>query len=35
MKICNNSSKINDLTIFTKEIDYLNPETLRYNKHNE
>ena len=35
MKIWNNNSKINDLTIFTKEIDYLNPETLRYNIHNE
>ena len=34
MKIWNNNYKITDLTIFTKEIDYLEPNTIRYNKHN-
>ena len=34
MKILNNNSKITDVNIFTKEIDYLEPTTLRYNKHN-
>ena len=34
MKIWNNNSKITDVNIFTKEIDYLEPTTLRYNKHN-
>ena len=34
MKIWNNNYKITDLTIFTKEIDYLEPNTIRYNKNN-
>jgi len=33
MKIWNNTSKITDCHMFTKEIDYLDPSTIRYNKH--
>ena len=35
MKIWNNTSSITDCYMFTKEIDYLNPDTLRYNKHKQ
>ena len=34
MKIWNNNSVINNASLFTKEIDYLKENTLRYNKHN-
>jgi hypothetical protein len=33
MKIWNSDSSICKTDIFTKEIDYLDKETLRYNKH--
>ena len=33
MKIWNSTSKITDCYMFTKEIDYLDPSSLRYNKH--
>jgi hypothetical protein len=33
MKIWNNDSKITDVYMFTKKIDYLDPESIRYNKH--
>jgi len=33
MKIWNNNSKITDCYMFTKEIDYLDPAIIRYNKH--
>jgi len=34
MKIWNNTVKISDCSIFTKEIDYLDSDSLRYNKNN-
>jgi hypothetical protein len=33
MKIWNNNSRINNCHMFTKEIDYFDPATTRYNKH--
>ena len=34
MKIWNNNNDLIDVTMFTKEIDYLDQDTIRYNKHN-
>lgn len=33
MKILNNDFKLNKCNLFTKEIDYLNKDIIRYNKH--
>jgi hypothetical protein len=33
MKIWNNTSKVTDLYMFTKEIDYLDPTSIRYTKN--
>lgn len=33
IKIWNNTSEMNDCSILTKEIDCLDPTTIRYNKH--
>jgi len=33
MKILNSNSNLNECDLFTKEIDYLNQDIIRYNKH--